>query len=356
MWMRSTIRNGSFAAVGLLFFASGVATSQRRNRPLTPPATFRGEIAVVEHHRTGVRLALVRAETKQWRSVTELAGGIANVVWSPDGKRLVCRIDGNLVLVDPESGRQARFPGVSLPVMPSPRSFAPVGEKMAILRPNGVVIIDAAVGVADVELPGGSEAADLLWTPSGDQLLVLLRTNGMQSIARIDPAARKIVSEVPAAVTKLVGWRNGRGHLLAAFTSDFDQPVEIDAAGAVHAIETGGEGTEGFISAYSPATDRLLLARFGEHSSDPVELFLTHPGLMNAQRWLASMRHIDPPSFSSDGQWAVFIDRSKPSLSAQGGGDLYIVRTAGVDPLLVRAAEPGGLTFSDPAIRPTSSR
>jgi hypothetical protein len=131
---------------------------------------------------------------------------------------------------------------------------------------------------------------------------------------------------------------------------------EVDATGAFHAIETGDENTDGFVSSYLPASDRLLLARFGEHSGDPVELFLTEPGLKNSKRWLASFRHIAPPSFSTDGEWAVFIDRSKPSLFAERGGDLYIVRTGGADPLLVRAAQPGTVTFSDPAIRPAPSR
>ncbi len=124
--------------------------------------------------RDRVSVVAVDSRQRQWRSPP--MPGVAELAWSPGGRRLLAVGRREVVLFD-GSGRRLASRPVPAGVSVRDAHWAPSGEEIALVRRRAgrseVVLLDAAHGLrARVPFKGPGKFGALAWSPSGGRLLV----------------------------------------------------------------------------------------------------------------------------------------------------------------------------------------
>jgi hypothetical protein len=318
-----------------------------------PASTFTGEVAFVEHSGEEARVALLMivGARKSYLSPEGLA--VEAPVWSPRGERVLVRSNGSLELIRPAADFRRTALGAAPPDRPRVRWFSPDGQRVAIPRASTLSIHDVETGAtaARYALPKGEEVADLLWHPDGSRLVLLVTQGSAHRLVAFDADRGAALGRLEVNCEALLGWRSGQ--LLVVRAGRHGQEAgTLAAKGEFRLLRAApADRTEIYVE-YLPASDRLLYVLGTEDPQDPREWFLSEPGLLGEKRWLAAFPRADEISFSGGGQWAVFIDRSRPELAGEPGGDLHLIETLTERSTLLMRASPGQTSYSSASIRP----
>jgi Tol biopolymer transport system component len=174
------------------------------------------------------------------------------VAWSPDGARLVIRVEVStpnfrsvLGAVTLDDGRWTRWTeGPEQPVFGSPVAFARTGDRLAY-QVGRVVTVAAPDGrkTSSFVLPNESWLAGKgAWTPDGRSLVLATRQAASTdwTLRAVDPTTGRDVAplDLPqvsgVSAIRLLGWRPEGSALVVAYQPgphvpvQFDDPMEID--------------------------------------------------------------------------------------------------------------------------------
>ena len=350
--MRSSITvSGTYGEIALLLLFAAAAGAQKETPRMSPVVNGRpAEVVYVEHRGSAARLAGVQVESRKVEYFSQEGLVVLAAAWSPDGRRVLFDGNGSLGLVDLATREARTLIPAGWQGAPQPQWFASDGLRIAVPLAHRISILGAGPAV-DLALEPDDEVIGLVWVGDGRGVIALVSGAKGRFLVTFDAGRGAILSRVPVDCENLLGWRHGQ--LLATrIGAAGDVAGTLSLSGNFTAVrEATGERSEYYLQ-YAAGVDRLLFTNGAEHSNDPVNQLLTDPGLSGAVPWLTRFSHVTDLAFTKNGQWAVFIDRSRPELSEEPGGDLYLTRTDSNDPILLLRAEPGTVSFSKPAARP----
>jgi dipeptidyl aminopeptidase/acylaminoacyl peptidase len=336
----------------LVYCLAAITAAPQGGKRVNPsPVAMPAEVALCEQGPEGDRVAILATGTKQLQYVTQPGGSVGSLAWSPDGRWLAFSEGGAVSLLDMDSQERRSVVPQAVEGMPCTRCFSSDSRYLATLLPNRIMLTELSGSSFVLDVPGKAEPVELLWSADARALLVLARTtDGRRDLLLVDVPGRRVLAARTTRCIHLLGWR--QGNLLIEQEDDSGNEVgSLSDSGAFQPLRTDGIVGDEIYLGYLGRTDRLAFTIGREHSGDPVQLFLTTPGLNGASRWLPSTSFVGEMRFSRDGDWAVFIDRSRPELFDGTGGDLYISAVGNDAPVLLRKAVPGEVSYTVGAIR-----
>jgi dipeptidyl aminopeptidase/acylaminoacyl peptidase len=321
-------------------------------------------VAVVVYEDAGYRLHVADLSRAQLTPIGPEREVAHQPVWSPDGTQLAYRVGDELLVHRDGAPRDATVAaGVELEAARA-CAFSPDGRGLAIALRGGLAVAAITPGTAEIAPAAplasypGHQIRDLRWSPDGATLVALVGAASDAATPRdaarlawipMTGGAARIV-EAPGTV-RLLGWRSGR-ELLTVETSEgrervVSTPAPGKPGGAPIALAPD-DGSELSVLDYAEGPDRVLLVRAGDPDDDTT-LLLASPGGATVP-WLAAHPRLSELQLTSDGTWAVFIDRA--SGGERPGGSVYVVRVGSEDARLVLPASPAR-SFSAPVPRPS---
>jgi hypothetical protein len=313
-----------------------------------------GAFAFVEHRAEGSRVAVLPSALSTSPTAV-LPDGVAAdaAVWSPRGQSLLVRTNGRLELVQ-LGAMPARRPLLAAPPgEPRARWFSPDGRRLAVPNPHAlsIVALDGDAPALEQAWPAGQELVDLLWHPDGRRLvLLILHRGGKHSLVAFDAVRGAVQAEIAVDCEAILGWR--KGQLLVMRSGPHGQQIGVlEAKGQFRLLRAAPADRVEIYVDYLPATDQLLFVLGTEDAGDALKWYLTGPALRGQRRWLSAFRRAEEIRFSGDGRWAVLIDRSRPELAGEPGGDVHLVETVTETSRLLLRARPDEVTYSRASIR-----
>jgi hypothetical protein len=315
------------------------------------------QVAALEHLNGAQRLVLIDIGAAEGESLLWSDPTSGNLVFSPEGAEAAFRSAAGLHFLNVDSGDAKTVHRKIDDLMPSPRSYSQDGRWFAIIDREGVAILPIPwdnTAPETLNAPEGYRPTDLLWSPHSDALFVLAKQKSgeKRKLLRIDPASRRVISEIDADCVSFLGWDAHTGDLLVTRTDESgDEAGRLDDAGRFVLLRRSGDHGAEYYAQYLSNTGRLLFSLGADDASDSTALFLATPGQAGETTWLEAHRHISSIRFTRGGEWAVFSDASRKELIDAPGGDLYLVETGSEAAKPIRVAT-RGLSYSAPVPRP----
>jgi WD40 repeat protein len=296
------------------------------------------EMAISEEGPEGGGIAILTTSTKQIEYLTRLGNPAGSMVWSPDGRWLAISESGQVSLLNIHTRERHVVTGGAARGMPCSRCFSGDGRYLATLLPGKIMLTEVAGVSHTLDLQESARPVELAWSDDNRRLAVLARSpSDGNRLLWVDVASQRIVADDPTRCRHLLGWRQGK--LLVDWAGAGGSQVgSVSRTLGFQILRTEGIVEDERSLEYLPATDRLVLTIARGHSGDPMELFISAPGLNGASRWLPKVSYAGEMRFSRDGHWMVFIDRSREGLLEGNGGDLYLCGVGSDQPVLLRRA------------------
>lgn len=314
-----------------------------------PPALA----AVIVNNESGSVIAVADIEKGEVRPLDglELSPVPRVPLWSPDGQRLVFRVDD--VLMSWTSGKSpARLiQGLAVDAV-TPYAFSPDSASLAVALQDSVAVLRFATSPthgpgSKSSLPPGCRPVDLLWSADGNQLLALCKSDDAAQIPqmlRFDRMGGHTFRTGVRDIARLLGWRAG-AVLASRSTPSGDEVGTVSVTGEFLRLRTGEHGEA--VVRYASAPGLLVLQKPGEDLGDAVILHVAPPDQLGARPWLEKFPALTDLAFSSDGRWAMFANR-KGFPSDERGGSLYLAPVGTGEARLVLRGKPGTLSYSFP--------
>jgi WD40 repeat protein/uncharacterized caspase-like protein len=106
-------------------------------------------------------------DVKRGKQILSLPQGASQLVFSPDGRALLCRGAGGAQAFDADKGALLwRVPGGFYSM-----ALAPDGRELALAAESSITIVDTATGATSRSFPA-EKASSLAWSPAGDVLFL----------------------------------------------------------------------------------------------------------------------------------------------------------------------------------------
>ena len=164
----------AYVAEDALRIVNGHGRARRDVAPSWRPDA--GHVVAYVDGRHRVAVVAVDARRRLWR--TAPVGGVVDLDWSPDGRRLSVLTDRRLLLFD-RAGRRRSARAVPAELSARAADWAPGGERMAVVGDHrasgrsGVLLIDSErAPLPTPALSGPGRLGSPVWSPDGRRLLV----------------------------------------------------------------------------------------------------------------------------------------------------------------------------------------
>ncbi len=341
--------------------ASGAQNSEpaRSKDSASPLATLDTPttIAVVEHADEGDYVSVVDIATGHLQRVTKDADKVRRPLWSSSGRFLLYQ-SGRAVkaYVDGEAAQSVLVEGID-PQASTSYATSADDAWIATALPEAVGLVRSPPangtdpGVRRISLPPGCKVSNLLWSRDAATVLGLCgsaKTPDVSRLARIDVASGASTTQELRSVGRLLGWNPKSGALVVTRSESAKEDVgEVGTDGTVHTVRELSEGE--YVLQYIPSANLVVTTRAVDDQSDSAHVYLVTDQGTSPRRWLEHFPRLRDLEFSTDGRWAVFINRTDEEAE---GGDVYLTAVGSDEARRVLKAVPGEVSFSSPTVRP----